>query len=95
MHASLFSLVVADDPDQVFAWGMEIASDGRQDDELTRTAILYIGSPDDKGRISTHASAEAACKRWSMVVPLTLVWDAEAWADAHRSLDELHAQAQS
>lgn len=85
MHATLFSLVVTENPDQVFAWGMEIIDDAK-DLEETRQAIVYVGYADGQGSISTHTSAESACKRWSAVVPLSIEWDGDAWADAYSQL---------
>lgn len=85
MNATLFSLVVAENPDLVFGYGMEIVSSRETPDE-TRKAIVYIGSRNGEGNISTHVSAEAACKRWSIVVPLSIEWDPDAWTDAYRQL---------
>ncbi|MGH3761184.1 hypothetical protein [Actinophytocola sp.] len=89
MHATLFSLVVSDNPDLVAAWGMEITYTEEPDEtDPQQKAILYIGAPNGEGSIATHTSAEAARDRWSMKVPLSLVWDADTWADAHAELDK-------
>ncbi|OLF09139.1 hypothetical protein BLA60_21440 [Actinophytocola xinjiangensis] len=82
MHASLFSLVTADDPTVVFGWGMEIVD--HQDGDESRKTIVHIGSPKGQGTVSMHESAEHARNRWSMVVPVDIVWDADDWADAIR-----------
>jgi hypothetical protein len=82
MHASLFSLVTTEDPTIVFAWGMEIV-DYVNGEERTKT-ILHIGPPNSSGTISTRVSAEKACARWSTIVPLDIVWDAEPWIEATR-----------
>ncbi|GAB3433608.1 hypothetical protein GCM10027436_09920 [Actinophytocola sediminis] len=100
MHATLFSLVATENPNLIFAWGMEIVEDGYQDGEESRKAIIYIGGATGRETISTHLSAEHACRRWSTVTPLTIVWDNESWADLYRELsacpppEPSHAQAQ-
>jgi hypothetical protein len=76
MHAVLFSLVVDQNPDLIFAWGMEIINDMHIDKATAkRKVVLYINDMDGREGISTHASAEAACKTWSKIVPLRIVWD--------------------
>jgi hypothetical protein len=78
MHASLFSLVAAETPDQVFAWGMEvITADDPEKPAGNRKAIVYIHHPDDKSTVAQHASAEAARSCWSRVVPMEIVWDSD------------------
>lgn len=85
MHATLFSLVVADRPELVVAWGMEIAYDENPDGtEPERKAIVCLDVPNGEGTIATHTSAEAARDRWGMKVPLDIVWDADVWAEFYR-----------
>ena len=74
MNCELFSLVPTEDPNTVFAWGMEFsAEDGA---EVKRVAMVHIGDPFDSGTsVGYHASAEAACARWSTVVPLDVFWE--------------------
>lgn len=85
MHAALFSLVPVGSPEAVFGWGMEIITyDGQEEAEPNRQAVVYIGLAGGKGNVAMHDSAEAACTRWSRVVPLDLVWDADLWADARQ-----------
>lgn len=92
MNATLFSLVVAENSDLIFGYGMEIVSySGRDEPNGTRRAIVYIDSPNGEGSISTHASAEAACRRWSTIVPLSIEWDVDAWADAYRQLSDFRS----
>ena len=81
MHASLFSLVTIDDPDVVFAWGMEMVSCSDDGGERRKT-IVHLGGPIGTGIISTHETAEKACARWSTVVPLGIVWDADRWTES-------------
>lgn len=81
MHASLFSLVTTEDPSAVFAWGIEMV-DYLGDEEERRKTIVHLGGPNGPGTISTHDTAEKACARWSKVVPLDIVWDAEQWLEA-------------
>lgn len=81
MHASLFSLVTTENPDRVFAWGMEITTAKNAEGlEASRKAIVYIHHSDDKNTLAQHTSAEAACSRWSQVVPLQIVWDSDSQA---------------
>ncbi|OLF12874.1 hypothetical protein BLA60_06315 [Actinophytocola xinjiangensis] len=86
MHASLFSLIPVDNPEQIFAWGMEIiTSEDPETSETTRKTIVYIHNSNDTGTLAQHTSAEAACARWSQIVPVDIVWDSDVWAAAYRS----------
>ena len=71
MDAKLFTLVSADDPNKVFAWGMEI------DSTEETVAVLYRRGA---GRYSTglHPSAEAALRLWSRIAPMQLLWEPTA-----------------
>lgn len=73
MDASLFSLVSTEDPDLVFAWGMEVVR--HVTDDEYRKAVVYIANPTGQDTVSVHTCAESACKRWSTVTPLTLMWE--------------------
>ncbi|MEV0677076.1 hypothetical protein AB0I60_11190 [Actinosynnema sp. NPDC050436] len=72
MEANLFSLVPESDPSLVFAWGMEI-----EDDDHTE-AVLYRRDPaTGRSLVAQHTCAEAARRRWGLLVPLRLVWEFE------------------
>lgn len=74
MDASLFSLVSTEDPELIFAWGMEVVRHA-PDNKQYRKAVVYIVDPAGQDTVSTHTCAESACTRWSTVTPLTLTWE--------------------
>ena len=69
MHAQLFTLASATDPNQIFAWGIEITAD--DDTE----AVVYRRDPVTRHTMfGVHDSAEAALARYSHSRPLDLHW---------------------
>ncbi|MGH3876120.1 MAG: hypothetical protein ACRDSK_03690 [Actinophytocola sp.] len=72
MYGRLFTLVTIDDDSQIFAWGIEIVS---EDD---REAVIYRKDPaTSRTLFGLHDSAQAACERWSGIVPLEICWEDE------------------
>ncbi|MCT2587073.1 hypothetical protein [Actinophytocola gossypii] len=69
VYGQLFTLVSADDPTLVFAWGMQVSEPDR------RTAVVWRREPDGQDILGLHASADAARERFSLVTPLDLVWE--------------------
>jgi hypothetical protein len=68
----LFSLVTIDDDTKIFAWGIEITTS----DDLE--AVIYRKDPTtSRALFGVHDSAQAACDRWSGIVPLRISWDDE------------------
>lgn len=74
MYGRLFTLVTIDDDSQVFAWGIEIVGDeGSPEDN---EAVIYRKDPDTRRTLfGVHDSAQAACDRWSSIVPLEICWE--------------------
>jgi hypothetical protein len=71
----LFSLVTIDDDTKIFAWGIEITTS----DDLE--AVIYRKDPATSHALfGVHDSAQAACDRWSGIVPLRISWDDEDYA---------------
>ncbi|HEX2133397.1 MAG TPA: hypothetical protein VHH15_17755 [Actinophytocola sp.] len=69
MTAIPFALVIAEDHDKVFAYGLDIAlTSGRE-------VITFRRDSDGRSLFGTHQSAEAARRRFSSVTPLDLVWE--------------------
>ncbi|MBP2321700.1 hypothetical protein JOF56_002085 [Kibdelosporangium banguiense] len=70
MEAQLFTLVSAEDPDKIFAWGMEIATD----DDVE--AIVYRRDPlTHRTMFGVHNSAEEALARYGNTRALDLQWE--------------------
>jgi hypothetical protein len=64
--ATSFTLVTAEDPDHVFAFGLDI------DLPSGRDVITFRRDADGRAVFGVHDSPEAARKRFSLVVPLEL-----------------------
>jgi hypothetical protein len=72
VYGRLFTLVTIDDDSQIFAWGIEIVSE----DDLE--AVIYRKDPaTSRTLFGLHDSAQAACDRWSGIVPLEICWENE------------------
>ena len=72
MYGRLFTLVTIDDDSKIFAWGIEIVSE--DDNE----AVIYRKDPVTcRTLFGVHDSAQAACERWSGIVPLEICWEDE------------------
>ena len=72
MYGRLFTLVTIDDDSKIFAWGIEIVSE--DDNE----AVIYRKDPaTSRTLFGLHDSAQAACERWSGIVPLEICWEDE------------------
>ncbi len=70
MHGRLFTLVNADNENQVFAWGMEIST---RDD---REAVIYRRNPvTNQTFFGVHSTAESALRRYGSTCQLRLVWE--------------------
>lgn len=70
MEAKLFTLVNAENEDQIVAWGMQVS-----DAERTE-AVIYHRDPDTgKSLTGTHECAEKALALWGMVAPMRLRWE--------------------
>lgn len=83
MDAKLFALIDAETHDQIFAWGMEVSYEKSDQEETTRTAVVYHHDPrTGQGAVGRHSSAVSARDTWSLVVPLDLTWDVEIWEAA-------------
>lgn len=82
MYPRVFTLVSSEDPSRVFAFGLEVVDSGGD----VQVAMTYRQDPrSGQSCFSTHLSAEAACVRFSMVTPLTLVpGDADIGVPASR-----------
>ncbi|MGH3756535.1 hypothetical protein [Actinophytocola sp.] len=74
MYGRLFTLTTIDDDSKVFAWGIEIVGD--EDKPEDSEAVIYRKDP-ETGRtlFGVHDSAQAACDRWSGIVPLEISWE--------------------
>jgi hypothetical protein len=72
VYGRLFTLVTIDDDSQIFAWGIEIVSE----DDME--AVIYRKDPTTSRTLfGLHDSAQAACERWSGIVPLEICWEDE------------------
>lgn len=70
MHSVAFTLLSEEDPDRVYAFGLEILKPAGDVEE----AITFRRNPTSgHTTFGVHASAEAACMRHSIVTPLILV----------------------
>lgn len=70
MDGRLFTLVSAEDEDQVFAWGMEITTPSEQE------AVTYCRNPITNQTVfGLHRNAESALRRYGMMHQLRLVWE--------------------
>lgn len=69
MESALFALVSTEDESRIFAFGISII------DRSKTEAVTYRRDPSSgQTMFGVHASAEAACQRYSMITPLELVW---------------------
>jgi hypothetical protein len=66
--ATPFCLVSAEDPDQVFAYGLDI------DLPSGRDVITFRRDTNGRTVFGVHDSPEAARQRFSLTVPLELEW---------------------
>ncbi len=74
VYGRLFTLVTIDDDSQVFAWGIEIV--GAVGSPPHTEAETYRTDPArPRTRCGVHDSAQAACDRWSSIVPLEICWE--------------------
>ncbi|ALG05643.1 hypothetical protein [Kibdelosporangium phytohabitans] len=70
MNAQLFTLTKADDPNEVYAWGMQITT--ADDTE----AVVYRRDPvSQRAMFGVHDSAEAALARYGSAHDLALQWE--------------------
>lgn len=70
MEGRLFTLVSADDEDNVFAWGMEITTSYEQE------AVTYCRHPVTNQTVfGLHSNAESALRRYGTTFQLRLVWE--------------------
>ena len=70
MDLKLFTLRNAENLSEVFAVGVSIVSE-----EGDEEAVIYRRDPDNRGStFGVHASPEAACKRFGLILPLEVVW---------------------
>ncbi|MET0236097.1 MAG: hypothetical protein ABW224_15740 [Kibdelosporangium sp.] len=70
MEAQLFTLISAEDPSQIFAWGMEITAG--DDTE----AVVYRRDPlTQRTMFGVHNSAADALARYGNSRPLDLQWE--------------------
>lgn len=70
MEGRLFTLVSADDDNNVFAWGMEITTPTEQE------AVTYCRNPITNQTVfGLHRDAEAALRRYGSTLQLRLVWE--------------------
>jgi len=70
MEGRLFSLVSADNDDNVFAWGMEITTARGQE------AVTYCRNPVTNQTVfGLHSNAESALRRYGATFQLRLVWE--------------------
>lgn len=70
MKARLFTLVNAENDDDVFAWGMEITTSTEQE------AVTYCRNPVTSQTVfGLHRNAESALRRYGMTFQLRLVWE--------------------
>lgn len=70
-----FSLVSAEDPDKVFAYGIDI--------ELLsgREVVVFRRDPGGQAMFGIHQSAESALRRYNLITPLELVWETDCLCD--------------
>lgn len=70
MKARLFTLVNAENADDVFAWGMEITTPTEQE------AVTYCRNPHTSRTVfGLHRNAESALRRYGTTFQLRLVWE--------------------
>ncbi|MGB3443420.1 MAG: hypothetical protein WBA97_32185 [Actinophytocola sp.] len=70
MEGRLFTLVSADDDDNVFAWGLEITTPNDQE------AVTYCRNlSTNQAVFGLHPNAESALRRYGSTFQLRLVWD--------------------
>jgi hypothetical protein len=70
MEGRLFTLVNAEDEDQVFAWGMEITTPSEQE------AVTYCRNPITNQTVfGLHRNAQSALLRYGTNLQLRLVWE--------------------
>jgi hypothetical protein len=70
MEGRLFTLVSADNEENVFAWGMEITTPDEQE------AVTYCRNPVTNQTVfGLHSNAESALRRYGTTFQLRLVWE--------------------
>ena len=70
MEGRLFTLVSADNEENVFAWGMEITTPDEQE------AVTYCRNPVTNQTVfGLHSNAESALRRYGTSYQLRLVWE--------------------
>ncbi|OLF11142.1 hypothetical protein BLA60_14235 [Actinophytocola xinjiangensis] len=69
MTATPFALVSTEDPDKVFAYGLDI------DLPSGRNVVTFRREPTGQKLFATHESVESARRRFSVITPLDLVWE--------------------
>jgi hypothetical protein len=70
MEGRLFTLVSADNEENVFAWGMEITTPDEQE------AVTYCRNPVTNQTVfGLHSNAESALRRYGTSFQLRLVWE--------------------
>jgi hypothetical protein len=70
MEGRLFTLVSADNDEQVFAWGMQITTPTEQE------AVTYCRNPVTNQTVfGLHRNAESALRRYGSTLQLRLVWE--------------------
>jgi hypothetical protein len=70
MEGRLFTLVSADNEQNVFAWGMEITTPDEQE------AVTYCRNPVTNQTVfGLHSNAESALRRYGTSFQLRLVWE--------------------
>ncbi|GAB3435175.1 hypothetical protein [Actinophytocola sediminis] len=82
MAATPFVLVNAENPDQVFAYGLDI------DLPSGRDVITFRRDADGRSMFGVHQSVETAHRRFNMITPLDLVWDDAGSAPGGRAAAE-------
>lgn len=70
MEGRLFTLVSAEDDNNVFAWGMQITTPTEQE------AVTYCRNPITNQTVfGLHRDAESALRRYGSTLQLRLVWE--------------------
>lgn len=70
MEGRLFTLVSADNEENVFAWGMQITTPDEQE------AVTYCRNPVTNQTVfGLHSNAESALRRYGTTFQLRLVWE--------------------
>jgi hypothetical protein len=70
MEGRLFTLVSADNEENVFAWGMQITTPDVQE------AVTYCRNPVTNQTVfGLHSNAESALRRYGTSYQLRLVWE--------------------